>query len=264
MANRAGVGATLASAVIFSVLLASNLSVYCAAQENSRLHLVSNAEDAIADDGVASEGAAGTNILLREQALFESNVFECESATAAVSWEISKLTDVQESASLTVVTAASPVSWGPASDNLSMLAPFGGYIKGLVNTGLHEVMKAAEAPLGVSYERNETHYVHLPVRLEDMASDCDRTLSAVEGAVSITTPPECTPSVVYPIIAEAAGALSSRATGSGFRLSVHPAIVDTAPCTADVVVEVSQTNVVGPAGNFSVELLEEGAAVFEH
>ena len=253
----------MASAVIFSVLLASGLSVYHAAQENDWLHLTSNAADAIADDGIAFEGAAGTNILLREQALLESSLFDCGSASATVSGEIEGLADTQASANLTVVTAAGPASQGPASDNLSMLAPFGGYFYGLVDTVLHEELKGAASPLGVSYAKNETHYVHLPVRMGEMASDCDQALSDIEDAVSNTSLPECTASAVNSVIAKAEGGSSSRAAGSGFQLAVDSALVGAAPCSVDVRVEVSQVGVVGPAGSFSVALRGEEIAVFE-
>jgi len=263
MDRRAGVGATVASAVIFSILLASSLSVYLAAQEDNRLHLTSNAADAIADDSVAFEGAGGTNVLLREQTLLESNVFDCRSAVATVSQDISDLKDVQASANLTLVTTASPALHGPASDNLSMLSPFSGYLEGFVNTALHDRLKGAAATLGVSYAKNETHYVHLPLRLGDMVSDCDQALSDAEGVVSNTTLSECTSSAVYPVIAAAVGLSGSEAAGSGFQFGVHSVIIRTEPCSIDITVGVSQAGVAGPGGNFSVELLGEELAAFE-
>jgi hypothetical protein len=262
MVRRRGLGATVASAFIFSVLLASSFWVYYSAEENDRLHLTSNAADAIADDGLAFEGVAGTNVLLTEQAFLESNVLQCGSALATVSGEINGLTDSQASANLTVVTGASQPSQGPALDNLSMLAPFGGFVGGVVDTALHEEMKGDAATLGVSYAKNETHYVHLPVRIADMTSDCDSALSDARRVASAATPPQCAPPAVYHVIAEAVGAVGSKAIGSGLRLAVNSTIVGTAPCSVDVTVEVSQAGIAGPGGIFGVNLRGEEFAVF--
>jgi len=262
MGKRTAVGATVASAVIFSVLLASSLSVYCATQEGHRLHLVSNAADAIADAALAIEGAGATNALLKEQALLGSQVLDCGSASATLSEEISGLGETQTSSNLTVVATASLASQGPASDNLTMLAPFGGYVEGAVNTALYEQMRGATAQLGVYFAKNESHYVHLPVRMVDMASDCSLALSEAEEAISTTVAPECTPSAVSSIIDEAVGESSSEASSSGLRLAVYSHLNGTAPCSVDVTVEVSQPSVAGPGGNFSVELRGEETAVF--
>jgi hypothetical protein len=263
MAKRAGIGATMAAAVIFSIVLASNFAVYYAAQEDARLHSTSNAADALADESAVFEGAGGANILLREQAFLESNVLGCGSALAAVSVVISSLKDIQTSANLTVVTSATPALRGPAADNLSMLAPFGGYVLGLLDTALHEEAKGGEGVLGVSYFRNETHYVNLPVRITNMAGDCDQALSDIKGVVSSTVVPNCTASVVFPLIAAAAMSPSTEAGASGLRLAMDSTIVGVAPCSVDVTVTVSQVSVMGPAGNFRVELEGEVLAVFE-
>jgi len=263
MAKRAGVGATIAAAVIFSIVLASNFAVYYAAQEDARLHSTSNAADALADEGAVFEGAGAANILLREQAFLESNILDCGSAVALVSAAISTLKDVQTSANLTVVTSATPALRGPSADNLSMLAPFGGYVMGSLDTALHEEAKGGESTLGVSYFRNETHYVNLPARIEDMAGDCDQTLSDVRGVVSSTVESNCTASVFIPLIAAAAIPPSAEAVASGFRFAMESTIVGVAPCTVEVTVTVSQAKVMGLAGNFSVELRGEELVAFE-
>jgi hypothetical protein len=263
MAKRAGVGATVAAAVIFSIVLASSYTVYYSAREDARLHSVSNGADALADEDVVFEGAGAANILLKEQAFLESNILECGSAVAASSAAIGRLTDIQTSANLTVLTSATPALQGPASDNLSMLAPFGGFVAGFLDTALHEVAKGDDSALGVSFSRNETHYVHLSVRIGAMAGDCDRALSGIRGAVSSTIPRNCTGSVVSPLIAVAATGAASKAMASGFRFAVDSAVVGVAPCTVQVTVTIAQNNVPGLAGDFSVELRQEEVVAFE-
>jgi len=263
MAKRAGIGATVAAAVIFSIVLASSFTVYHAAQEDARLHSISNAADALADEGAAFEGAGGANILMKEQAFLESSILDCTSAPSTVSGEISSLTDVQRSANLTVVTSASPTLRGPVADNLSMLAPFGGYVRGFLDTALHEESKGSESALGVSYVRNETHYVNLPVRIGDMAADCEQALSEIEGVVSSTTLTNCTAPTVFPLIDAAAGGPNTKAMASGFIFAVDSKIVGVAPCSVKVTVTASEANVMGPEGAFTVELQDEALVDFE-
>jgi len=263
MAKRLGIGATIAAAVIFSIVLTSNFAVYYAAQDDARLHSESNAADALADESSASEGAGGINILLREQAFLGSHILDCSSALGVVSAEIRSLTDTQTSANLTVVTSASPALRGPAVENLSMLVPFGGYVNGFLDTALHEEEKGGESVIGVSYARNETHYANLPLRIGDMARDCDNAYSDIGHVISTTVPPNCTASAIFPLIAAASSSSSAMAMLSGLRLAVHSNIVRVAPCSVGVVAMVSQVNVLGPAGVFSVELQREGLFVFE-
>jgi len=263
MAKRAGIGATVAAAVIFSIVLASSFAVYRAAQDDARLHSTSNAADELADESAAFEGAGGANILLKEQAFLESSLFGCGSASGAVSAEISSLTDIETNANLTVVTSASLTLRGPAADNLSMLAPFGGYFQGFLDTTLHEEARGSEGALGVSYLRNETHYSNLPVRIGDMAGDCEQALSDIKGAVSSTALTNCTASTAFPPIDAAAGGPKARAIGSGFNLAVDHTIVGMAPCSVKVTVTVSQPDVMGPAGAFRVELQDDVLVDFE-
>ena len=263
MVKRAGIGATVAAAVIFSIVLASSFAVYHAAQDDARLHSTANAADALADESAAFEGVGGANILLKEQAFLESSILGCSSAGAVVSAEISSLTDIQTSANLTVVTVATPSLRGPAADNLSMIAPFGGYVTGFLDTTLHEEARGSESVLGVSYVRNETHYANLPVRIRDMAEDCNLALSDIIGTVSSTVPPNCTISVVSSLIAAASVGPSTKAMASGFRFAVDATVADVAPCSVKVTVTVSQANAMGPAGDFSVELQQEAFVDFE-
>jgi hypothetical protein len=263
MAKRAGIGATVAAAVIFAIVLASSFAVYHAAQDDARLHSTSNAADTLADESAAFDGAGGVNILLKEQAFLESSILDCGSASGAVSIEISSLTDIQTSANLTVVTLAGPTLRGPAADNLSLLAPFGGYAQGFLDTVLHEESKGSESALGVSYLRDETHYANLPVRIGDMAGDCEQALSDIEAVASSTILTNCTASIVLPLIDAAAGGLNTKATASGFNFAVDSTIVGVAPCSVKVTVTVSQANVMGPAGAFRVELQDDALVDFE-
>ena len=257
MVRRTGVGASVASAVIFAVLLASSFTVYHAAQENVRLHAIANAEDSLADSSAAFAGAGAMNILLKEQAFLQSNEFDCRNASAVVMREVGTLADVQESENLTVVTSASPADGGAATNNLSMLAPFGGYVPGAVDTALHQEESGNVGALEVSYARNETRYVNIPARLGEMAADCAMAASAIAASLSASNPGNCTATAVDSVVSRAAEPAREAAEGTGFGFSVEAWIIGLVPCSVEVVVLLSQPDVLGPAGSFSVRMQEE-------
>jgi hypothetical protein len=263
MAERAGIGATLAAAVIFSILLASNFSVYYASQENVRLHATFNAEDALSDNGIAMAGAGGTNILLREQAFLESTTLDCSNASASVSSDISGLRDVQESANLTVMTTAGVSLGGPVKDNLTMLAPFGGYAPDFLNTVLHDEIRGGVNSLGVAYAKNETHYSHLPVSMTRMTGICDQATTEIGDVATTITPPNCTASFISSVLEAAVKGPASNARASGLYLSLGFAFLSTTPCSVYVRVSVGQAGIPGPAGEFSVQLQEGEPVEFE-
>jgi hypothetical protein len=262
MDKRAGIGATVGAAVIFSILLASNFSVYYASQENLRLHATFNAEDVLSDSSIALAGAGGTNILLREETFLQSTTLNCSDAYASLSNEVGGLSDLQETANLTVVTTAGVSVGGPAKDNLTMLAPFGGYAPGLLNTVLHNEIRGGESALGVTYAKNETHYAHLPVPIAKMSGICDQATTEIRDLFSAVISPNCTASFVSTVLAAAVKGPASNATASGLYLRLESAVASTTPCSVVVRVSVGQVGIPGPGGEFSAKLQEEEPVEF--
>jgi len=262
LAKRSGVGATLAAAVVFSVILASNFAVFYAAQDDARLHALADAADTLADNAAAAEGAEAANILLSEQAFLGSHVFSCSGSSTEVSIEIADLRGTLSSANLEVDAVASTASWGPETDNLSMLVPFQGFHAGSLNTAIHYTISGGVNALAVFYHKNETHYVNLPVGISELAEVCNRSMDDIRGAVSSAQLAICTESAVSSFVAQATAGDSSDAKEMGFDFSVSAAVDNQWSCSFTVRVLIAQDNISGLAGNFSLQMQEGALLVF--
>lgn len=262
MVARLGIGATTASAVLFSILLASNLLVYTASQDRARHYLQSDAEDSLEDNAEALMGAAGVNVLLEAESFFATNVLGCPGAAAAAGRATGALSDTQRSDGLTVNVAATVPGVGAGGDPLPMLAPFDGSVPGDVDISLRITASGGDGAAGVSFEWSGVNAVHLPVRLQDLARDCEAAYGAISEAVRSTPAPNCTYLAVAPMIRGAGAGPASAAAADGFSFSLDFAVERGSGCTVSLQVGVQQEGVQGPGGPFTVRLQEGGSATF--
>lgn len=260
MVGRKGIGAAAASALIFSVLLASNFLVFEASQGRSELYLKSDAADSLADRAGALAGAGATDVLLQAQSFLGSSPLGCSSALAAAGSEIGGIGDLQRSGELTVDVSARLVQVS-SPDNLSMVAPFEGGSTGEVDISLKVSMSANESAAGVSLNKVEVHVVHLPVRLEKLRDDCLAAVGWISQAISATS--NCTEQSAARSLESAAMGAALTAHGDGFAFGLSYTVVDGATCGVDYTVSVAQEGVQGPGGAFSVRLQESGSSAFE-
>lgn len=262
MAARLGIGATTASAVLFSILLASNLLVYAASQDRARHYLQSDAEDSLGDSAEALMGAGEMNVLLEAQSFFAAEVLSCPGATAAAGRAIAALSDTQDSGGLTVNVAAALSGTGAGGDPLPMLAPFAGSAPGDFGISLRVTASGGDGAAGVSFEWSGVGAVHLPVRLQDLARDCETAYGAISKAVRSTSAPNCTYPDVAPVVRGASAGPASAAEADGFRFSLGFSVARGPGCTVHFRVGVQQEGVPGPGGPFTVRLQEGGSATF--
>ena len=262
MVVRPGIGATTASAVIFSVLLISNLVVFVAAQGRESHYDQADVEDSLADEASVLMGAGATNILLRSAALLSSQVFSCQTAYADASRGAEGLTDAQSHGGLDERTTVVATVGIPSSDNLTMAAPFNGSLAGEFDLSLEITVSGGPTPDGVAFNRTEGHLVHLPVRLRSMASDCGLALAALSAAVAKDNGTDCTSEAVGPTVQGAIGGAEARASGDGFASTVDYTVAAGAACTVSFVVSVVQSGIDGPGGDFTVRLRGEGGSSF--
>lgn len=262
MVKRRGIGATSASAIIFSILLISNLALYVASQNRETLYSQSNAEDSLSDGAATLAGAIAANLLDEEQTILGSATLDCSTAMTTVAGEIGGLSDLQRVGNLTVTGSAEMATGSPVDDNLSMLVPFNGSIGGDLSTALHITSTGEISPARVSLSRSETRFVHLPVRLESASSDCMGAVRTIAAVVSAAIPYNCTAWPVGPLMESASQAPASTAAGDGFGFSLEYSVEKTIPCTVGFRVSVEQSDIQGPVGEFNVQVQEEGIASF--
>jgi hypothetical protein len=263
MGKHPGIAATTASAVVFSILLVSNFAVFFAAQDRARLYSQFNGEDSLGDNAIAMVGAGATNLLEREQAFLDSVVLPCDRASALISSEVAGFADVQRSSDLTVWTSATMTNEGSATDDLSMVAPFNGLIPGDLDFAVRVVASGVDTAAGITYHRNETHFVHLPVRIQAAEADCLGAIRNVSAAVSDAAPPNCSATAIAPLLDEAIQGEASKASHDGFTLGFEFEVVKSIPCSVSLMISVDQLGIQGPGGLFSLRMREEASVSFE-
>ena len=262
MVARLGVGASAASAVIFSVLLVSSLVVFAASQNRAKLYLQSDAADSLSDRAAALMGAGGTNVLLEAQTLLGSGILGCPTAQEALDAALGRLSDTQRTDGLTVSVSVGPAGDAAAGDNLSLLAPFNGSLPGDVDVRLKMVASGRDSAAGVTLSKTELHLAHLPVRLGSLAGDCVSAFEAISRAISASPAPNCTAGAVAPLMDEASRGPASVAAKDGFGFGLACSVMAGATCTVEFQVSVLQSGVQGPGGPFAVRVQEGGSATF--
>ena len=262
MVKRRGLGATAAAAVIFSIILASNLALYASAQDRARLYLESDAVDSMEVDAAVLTAAGGASVLAQVARTMGANAFDCQNAIKAATALVEETADQQEDGGIKVTVTASLVGAGPSSDNMSMLGPFDGSAEGDLNILLRTEARGSVPSFGVSYSKVEVHSVHLPARLASAASDCTGAVAAIAHSLGSAAPANCTYSGIEPLMEEATRGPRSVADGDGFTLGVRYAVSSGQECRVVLSVSVEQPDVPFPGGSFTLRMLDVGTVSF--
>ncbi len=262
MVKRSGIGASAATAVIFSVLLISNFTVFMAAQGRQGLYIQAGAEDSLSNNThvLAAVGAVG--LLGRAQDFLGGAAFNCATAIEYTANHLASLNDVERKERLTVMTSASLAPSASAYDNMSMVKPFDGSVAGDVDILLKISASGAYLSSGVSLERTEFHLVHLPVRLEAAASTCTTAVGMLKSSLEGSRPSNCTGSAIGPIMLRAIARLSTMAASAGFGIGIRYAIFHSfSGCFVYFDVYISQEGLEGPHGFFSLRMQQADFAI---
>ncbi|HEV2226329.1 MAG TPA: hypothetical protein VGR56_05935 [Nitrososphaerales archaeon] len=254
MVKRNGIGASAATAVIFSVLLISNFTVFIAAQDRQKLYIQAGAEDSLSNEAhvLAAVGAVG--ILGRAQDFLKAITFTCANAIESTSNLLASLSVIEQKDKLTVGTTASSAPSVAAFDNMSAIKPFDGSVSGDVDILLNIRASGADPPSGVAVERTEFHLVHLPVRLGAAASECASDVEILKSSLENSRPSNCTDSEIRPILSRVSATLSARAASAGFGLGVMYAIFHSWGCFVYFDLSITQGGIAGPHGSFSLRM----------
>ncbi|MDE1852707.1 MAG: hypothetical protein KGI38_03045 [Thaumarchaeota archaeon] len=260
MVRRRGIGASAASAVIFSVLLVSNLAVYVASQDRARLYAQADGADSLGDSALILAWAGGADILIEAQSFLAGSAFGCSTAVSQMAQETGSLIDHQRGGGVDVTTTASLVQGGTTGDNMSFLSPYEGSVSGSFDVSLHMVATGALPGSGVTLQRSETHLVHLDFHLSKLTSDCAAAVAAITSSTSSADLPNCTAASMAPLMGRASQGPASDASQDGFEFSLAYGITSSPSCSVDFVVSLEQDGIQGVSGTFSVRM-EEGASV---
>ena len=262
MVNRAGIAATSASAIVFSILLLSNFAIYVASENRATLYSQADFENYLGSYAVSFAGASGANVLTGVQSFLSSQTFNCTSAPSVIAGEMGAMKDSQSTSYINETASAQEAPESAAPDNLSSLAPFNGSLPGVLDVSLDVTEKGGSSPTGVWFSKTETHYLHLPVRLDAAVAECVEAVEDVVDAVSTDPLSNCTSSQVASFIGPLASELSSAASADGFLFHLVYAVTSGTSCSVGFQVSIEQANIQGIGGSFEVQLEENGTATF--
>ena len=262
MDPRPGIGATSAAAVIFSVILVSNLAIYISSQGRFLLYSRAEEEASFSDTAVALSAAAGANALVQVQAYLDSRTLNCSDAVGAVSAYVTGLSARESEAGVSASARASMTA-GMKVDNLTMLRPFNGSVPGQLDIALEVTSSGVSESQGVWMSKDETHSLHLPVRIPDPAADCAAAVDVASDAAASTFLQNCTSTAIEGWLASATESYAASAREEGFSFSVQVIRSLTSPCSAIFLVELADVDIPGVGGQFTVRLEEQGHASFE-
>jgi hypothetical protein len=263
MVIRPGIGATAASAAIFSILLISNLALFVSSEGRAKLYSKSDAVDSISDNAMVLAGTGGIVLLDKLQSSLGSRVFTCSSAGSEVVGIIGSLSTAQRTRNLSSYVTAAVAKDATSSDGILMMAPFDGSVVGALDISLRILVAGGYAPLGVSYDRTETHLVHLPVRLGSGIALCEGAIRTIGGLLSASIPSNCTTAAIGPIMGAARRGPAYSAALAGFSFGLAYEVHAEKHCSVDYTVSIEQNGISGPAGPFSVRLQEESSISFQ-
>lgn len=258
MGTRKGVGASIASAIIFSSLLLSNYVLFSAEQQNLRLASVASEERFAYDQALLVRSVAVLDLLVGAQRTLASETFTCSNASAAV-YQLSAAEVVRvgwDGFRARAVLLAGPDS--TIADNLTALQPFNGSVHGWLSFEALTSVEGASPDESVVFRKDEAHLVNIPLRLEALTEVCVGAALRVSLALAGAGTQLCNSSALALTMESIRPALALSAAAAGFSLSLDSRIITLTPCEVAYGVVVSQESVPGPEGPFTFSAEESG------
>jgi hypothetical protein len=187
---RKAVAATLASVILFTVLVVADATVM-SAQDN----LASSAQTSYIESRElllerSSAGSVSLQVLAKVQAYLSSNPAECDSLpqylrSVSASGSTSAVdSGVSYEANATATEVPSAPLRAAQGDNLTIVAPFSGAVPGTLNLQAALSVKEVGGGGSVSLERHETHFLNLPISPDSASSLCANVLGSLASALS--------------------------------------------------------------------------------
>jgi len=249
---RKAVAATLASVILFTVLVVADATVM-SAQDN----LASSAQTSYTESREllleqSSAGSVSLQVLAKVQAYLSSNPAECDSLpqylrSISASGSVSGIdSGVAFVANATATEVPSAPLQAAGDDNLTIVAPFSGVVRGALNLQAALSVKEVGGGGSVSLGRHETHILNLPISPDSASSLCANALGSLASALSRSpcnaTLEQAAFDAVLPGLVEEAAALGFFLTagwGSGG-----------AACAATYWITLVERGVAGASGSF--------------
>jgi hypothetical protein len=254
LVHRKGVGGTLAAAILFAVILVANFAVVASSQGLYRLSLQNNVESAAYDYSQVQSGAEALTLLGGVQSSLGHQALECTTASQELAATFARFSALVVYQGVTITERLSVGSPGPADDNMSILRPFNGSEPGWLAMDLAIGERGNFSAVGVVYSKSEVHVVSLPVLITKLLELCSDAVNALKSDLAGANFTSCEPAAIGALVARGAAPFQADASAAGFRFSTELTVDQTDGCTANLVSEVSQSDIPGPGGPFTVQV----------
>jgi hypothetical protein len=249
---RKAVAATLASVILFTVLVVADATVM-SAQDN--LASTAQASHIESREQLLEQSLAGTvslQVLAQAQGYLSSNPADCATlpqypgAISAVGASSGEDSGISFAANATASEAPASSLVSPQRDNLTVVAPFAGDVPGALD--LREALRIKEVGGGgsVSLERTETHTLNLPIKIDSASSLCATTLGSLAAALSRSP---CNSTLDKGAFDAVLPGLREDASALGFTLAAGWG-PGGAVCSATYWITLVEPGVAGPTGSF--------------
>jgi hypothetical protein len=259
---RKAIAATLASVILFTALVAADATVMTAEDNLASTAQTSHIESRELVLSEYSAGAASLLALAQVQSYLSSNPADCaglnqylEGISAATSTSGVAGGIAYSSNATAAFAPAVALSQGQPSDNLTIVAPFSGYLAGALNLQVALNAKVVGGGGTVSLERHELHLLHLPISPDSAHSLCASALGGLAAALSGTS---CNATSARAAFDSALPPLVEEAAARGFFLAAgwQPG---GAGCSSSYWIMLVELGVEGVTGGFDWSVRGSGA-----
>lgn len=262
MARRKAIGATLVATVVFGALIVASGVALAGAEQGSMLAVEGSAESRMAAQGQLLMGAALLTLLDRAQLTLSAGVLPCAGTIGAIQRALSGSAVTVAARWLEASAAVESVGDASGHDNESLLGQFAGSQPGLLGISAGASAAGFLGAGFVSYHKQETHLLNLPVDLAGATSLCQAEAHFVQRSLAPLSQDLCNASVAAREVQRLAGTSAERTSHGVF--SLHLSLnYDPSTCSVGYVVQVSEAGVVGPLGRFTWSVEQAGSVTGE-
>jgi len=249
---RKAVAATIASVILFSVLVVANATLMSAQDNLASSTLLASIESRELLLERYSAGSVSVQALAQVQSYLSSNTAECETlaqylASISASGSLSGVdSGIAYSANATATEARSAPFRASQGDNLTMAAPFSGYVPGALDLQTSISVREAGDGGSVTLVRHEAHILNIPISPGSASSLCDTALGTIAAALSRSP---CNSTLEAAAFESVLPGLVEEAAAEGFALTAGWG-PGGASCAASYWVTLVQRGVEGVTGSF--------------
>lgn len=260
LAKRSGVGASLATGVVLSVLLVSNYVILVGADQREALYAKTNEESYLVDNSKVLSASEVLDLMDRAQAALSSAPIPCDAFSEALARRLDSLNVTQSAGPLSVDASVAVLGTDQSDGRFEAFGPSQSTPSGLLHLGASVFSSAKVISMGVSFAWKSFSIVTLPVKVAAISTSCRNYEQTISAALKQAETGGCNQSAIETAARDLGSNLVALSRAQGLSSSLVLGLVSGFPCSAKYTFVVSQLDIEGPLGPFTVAA-EGGATV---